>query len=138
MNNTTIISVAEQKQLQLLRSGLLTADKFINKNYLINVSEQDVVPIDEINQSTNAIRLFEILKLVYDKTENINDKLISVYSAIQNVDSSALLIIDGNAQEVTFYIGIRSLRNASTASLILEKSFIGNFPGSTLRPMKNS
>lgn len=46
-------------------------------------------------------------------------------------------MINGNGREVTFYIGIRSVDNAATASKILEKSFVGNFPGSTLRSMKN-
>lgn len=137
MDNTAIVSVQEQKQLQLLNNGLITADRFINKNYLINISEQNIVPLDEYEKTTNSIRLFQIIKLVYDKTENINDKLISVYSALQNVDSSALLVINGNGKEVTFYIGIRSVDNAATASKILEKSFVGNFPGSTLRSMKN-
>ena len=137
MNNTAIVSVQEQKQLQLLNNGLITADRFINKNYLINISEQNIVPLNDYEKTTNSIRLFQIIKLVYDKTENINDKLISVYSALQNVDSSALLVINGNGKEVTFYIGIRSVDNAATASKILEKSFVGNFPGSTLRSMKN-
>jgi len=138
LENTTLSSVQEQKQLQFLNNGLITADRFINKNYLINVAEQNVVPISDFEKSTNSIRLFQIMKLVYDKTENINDKLISVYSALQNVDSSAVLVINGKNGEVTFYIGIRSSDNAAIASKILEKSFIGNFPGSTLRSMKNS
>lgn len=102
MDNTAIVSVQEQKQLQLLNNGLITADRFINKNYLINISEQNIVPLDEYEKTTNSIRLFQIIKLVYDKTENINDKLISVYSALQNVDSSALLVINGNGREVRF------------------------------------
>ena len=138
MDNNTIVSVQEQRQNQLLSSGLITADRFINKNYLINISKQNVISLSENEKSNNAIRLFQIIKLVYDKKENINDKLISVYSALQNVDSSALLIIDGKGNEVTFYIGVRSMENAATASKILEKSFLGNFSGSTLRSMKNS
>ncbi|MCR5322057.1 MAG: DUF87 domain-containing protein [Lachnospiraceae bacterium] len=138
MENTTIVTVQEQKQVQMLNSGLITADRFINKNYLINIADQPVVPLDESEKSTNAIRLFKIVKLVYDKKENINDKLISVYSALQNIDSSALLVIESNGKEITFYIGVRSIDNAATASKILEKSFVGNFPGSTLVSMKNS
>lgn len=138
MDNNAIVSVQEQKQLQLLNSGLITADRFINKNYLINISEQNVVALAENEKNTSAIRLFKIVKLVYDKKENINDKLISVYSALQNVDSSAILVISGDGQQVTFYIGVRSVENAATASKILEKSFLGNFSGSALKNMKNS
>ena len=138
MDSNAMVSVQEQRQMRLLNSGLITADKFINKNYLINIAEQNVVPLNEIEKNTSAIRLFQVVKLVYDKKENINDKLISVYSALQNVYSSALLIINGNSKEVTLYIGVRSEENAATASKILEKSFLGNFSGSTLRSMKNT
>lgn len=138
MEDRTYVSALEQKQTQALNSGLITADKFINKNYLINIAEQNVISISEDEKNTNSIRLFQIVKLVYDKKENCNDKLISVYSALQNVNSSAILLIDGNGTEVTFYIGIRSDENAATASKILEKSFLGNFSGSTLKNMKNS
>ncbi|MCR5608347.1 MAG: ATP-binding protein [Lachnospiraceae bacterium] len=131
-----LVTVKEMKDLSILNNGLLTADKFINKNYLINVADNEVVPLNDSEKNIDAIRLFKVDKLVYDNKENVNDKLISVYSALQNVDSSALLVVDGNKNNITFYIGIRSQSNASTASMILEKSFIGNFPGSTLRSMK--
>lgn len=133
--DTSLVSIEERKQSQLLKSGLITADRFINKNYLINIAEQNVVPLNEEERSTN-IRLLQILKLVYDK-ENINEKLISVYSAIQNV-SSAILIISGSGKDITFYIGINSIQNASVAANILDSSFVGNFPGSSLRRLKNS
>ena len=138
MDNISSLTINEQNQMQLLNNGLITADRFINKNYLINISKQSVVPLPEEEKNTNAIRLFQIVKLVYDKQENVNDKLISVYSALQNVNSSALLLINGDGKSTTFYIGVRSNQNAATASKILEKSFLGNFSGSTLRQMRNS
>lgn len=138
MDNAALMSIAEKNQIQLFNNGLVTADRFINKNYLINISEQRVVPLAENEKGTNSIRLLKIVKLVYDKEENINDKLISVYSAIQNVNTTALLIINGNGKEITFYLGVRSATDAPVAAKILEKSFLGNFPGSKLQSMKNS
>ena len=138
MPEANIISVQEQKQLQILNNGLLTADKFITKNYLINLSKQDVVLMNEDEMDSHFIRLFQILKLVYDKKENVNDKLISVYSTLQNINASTLLIINGDGREVSLYIGVRSKESASTASSVLEKSFLGNFTGSSLRNMRNS
>ena len=102
MDGMNTMTVNEQRQIQLLNNGLVTADRFINKNYLINIAEQNVVPLNEMEKNTGAIRLFQIVKLVYDKKENVNDKLISVYSALQNVDSSALLVINGSGKEATF------------------------------------
>lgn len=70
MDNTAIVSVQEQKQLQLLNNGLITADRFINKNYLINISEQNIVPLNEYEKTTNSIRLFQIIKLVFLKSQS--------------------------------------------------------------------
>ena len=50
MDNTALVSVQEQKQLQLLNNGLITADRFINKNYLINIAEQSVVPLSDFEK----------------------------------------------------------------------------------------
>ena len=58
MAEANIISVQEQKQLQILNNGLLTADKFITKNYLINLSKQNVVLMDEAEMDSHFIRLF--------------------------------------------------------------------------------
>ncbi len=138
MDNATMLSIAEQNQIQLFNNGLIMADRFINKNYLINISEQRVVPLSEGEKGTNSIRLLKVVKLVYDKEENINDKLISVYSALQNVNSTALLLICGSGKEITFYLGVRSDTDAPIAAKILEKSFLGNFPGSELESMKNT
>lgn len=137
MNNSTTLSVTEQDQLHILSNGLKTADRFINKNYLINLSERNIVPLDETRHSTREIRLYQIEKLVFDKEENINDKLISVYSSLLNINSSVLFVIDGGTQSTSLYIGVRSYDNASVAGLILEKSFLGNFPGSSISRLRN-
>ena len=138
MSSAAVVSVQERKQAIMLENGLLTADRFINKNYLIHLSDQNVVALSDQEKNPGAVRFFRIVKLVFDKKENVNDKLISVYSALQNVDSSAMLIISGDKTGAAFYLGIRSDENAAVASKILEKSFLGNFPGSTLSSMKNS
>ena len=122
----------------VLEEGLLLADKFINKNYLINLNNNDILQIDEEMKRTNFLRLYKITKLVYDPKENVNDKLISVYSALQNLESTAILIIQSNKEKVEFFLGIRSIDNAATCGKILEKSIKGNYPGSKIEGMKNS
>lgn len=128
---------SEKNQMQLITNGLITADRFINKNYLINLSENKVLPIDDHMKNSTSIRLYRVEKLVYDKKENINDKLISVYSSLFSIGSSALLIINGNKKDVEFYLGIRANNSASVAGAILEKSFLGNFSGSSLYRLRN-
>ena len=122
----------------VLEQGLLLADKFINKNYLINLNNNHVVPIEEEMKRTNFLRLYKITKLIYDPEENVNDKLISVYSALQNLESTGILIIESNEEGIEFFIGIRSVESAATCGKILEKSIKGNYPGSKIEGMKNT
>lgn len=138
MEELQIVSAEEQKQTKLLENGLVMADRFINKNYLINMQEREIVPISEYEKNTGALRLFKVKKLVYDKKENVNDKLISVYSALQDIEGTALMIVDSDGKRISYYIGVRTAENAATASLIMEKSFMGNFSGSELHGLKNS
>lgn len=133
-----MITVEEKRQAKLLENGLIMADRFINKNYLINLQEREILALDEGEKITNAIRLYQVEKLVFDKNENVNDKLISVYSALQDIGGTALLLIDSDGTKISYYIGTRTAANAATAGKILEKSFMGNFPGSSLRNLKNS
>lgn len=122
-----------------LEEQIQVADAFINKNYLLNLSNCEVIPFDP-ELGYGNIRLFEVERFTFDEDENVNDKLISVYGALQEFHTEALLIIDGNAEGVTFYIGTRSRREnaARTAGAILEKSILGNFPGTILKRKDNS
>ncbi len=138
MDRLMNLTAEELRNRNTLETGMLTADKFVNRNYLIQLSGNSVLPLDPQERSTGSIRLFRVEKIVYDKKENVNDKLISVYSALQDVDSSVLLILDGKPKGASMYIGVRSEANAATAGKILEKSFRGNFCGSRLKSMVNS
>lgn len=64
-----------------LEKGMLYADTFVNKNYLINLDRYPLVELDSAEKSDEYIRLYQIERIVYDVDENANDKLISVYSA---------------------------------------------------------
>ena len=117
----------------VLEKGMLYADAFVNKNYLINLDRYPLAELDPAEKSDEYLRLYQIERIVYDVDENANDKLISVYSAFFNIQATGLLIIQSTRRELGFYLGIRSVDNASTAEAILEKSFKGNFAGSQIR-----
>lgn len=128
----------EQDESAILSSGLVYADAFVNKNYLVNLNNYPVATIDDDFKTHNSIRLFKLEQIVYDQNEDINDKLISVFSALSSIGCNAILIIDSTNTGVDYYIGIRSEENASTAGKIFEKSLKGNFPGSILSSLKIS
>ena len=49
-----------------ISDGLESADNHINRNYLINATSHDVLPIMDDDNWANRIRLFQITKIVYD------------------------------------------------------------------------
>lgn len=116
-----------------LEKGMLYADTFVNKNYLINLDRYPLVELAPAEKSDEYIRLYQIERIVYDVDENANDKLISVYSAFFNIQAAGLLVIKSTRNALGFYIGVRSVDNTSTAEAILEKSFKGNFAGSQIQ-----
>lgn len=138
MKEYNLATKQEQQREWMLENGILMADRFINRNYLINLSNYPIVEMSNGDKSRNRLRLYQIEKIIYDKKENSNDKLISVYSALQEIESSAVLVICGEKDKITYYLGVQASENVSTAGKILEKSFLGNFPGSQLRGLKNS
>lgn len=138
MKEYNLATKQEKQRERVLENGILMADRFINRNYLIQLSNYPIVEMSNEDKSRNRLRLYQIEKIIYDKKENSNDKLISVYSALQEIESSAVLVICGERDRITYYLGVQASENVSTAGKILEKSFLGNFPGSQLRGLKNS
>lgn len=137
MTENALAEINENKRAAMINSALVTADRFVNKNYLVDLPNNSILKISEESKQTNDIRLFKVLKLVYNDKENVNDKLISVYSALHSIQSTVLLYIIGDGDSTSIYIGVRSQRNAATAGKTLQKSFIGNFPGSILENQRN-
>lgn len=123
---------------KILNDGLLFADRFINRNYLTEISNNEVFVLNDELKKINNIRLYKVLKVVYDASDDIIDKLTSVYSAISNINSSCAMIMNSTGEEVEFYIGVRDNNGVSTAGKILEKSFKGNFPGSEISKLNNT
>ena len=65
---------------------------------------------EEAEKTFSVMSLFQIDKIVYDENENINDKLVSVYSALSNFGSTALLLIDSDEGGVNFFLGTRDTK----------------------------
>ncbi|MDT0160660.1 helicase HerA domain-containing protein [Bacillus sp. AG4(2022)] len=127
---------------QQVEPALNNATKFMEKSYLHELGNYKVVSVaqDMIYNESNVgrhIRLFRIEKIVYDKNEDITEKLVNVYNALGNLNNSLIVIIDSNGSEVNFYLGTRS-NQVSIAQESMQKSMKGNFPGTKLIKFKNS
>lgn len=114
---------------EIMQNGFEIVDLFTNKNYLTDIDKYKPIPLLSSQRSFSYISIFEISKIVYDANENINDKLVSVYSALSNFGSSALLFIFSDIEGVKFYLGTRSTDQPNTAKKILQNNLRGNFPG---------
>ncbi len=112
-----------------LAQGFAVADMYLTQQYLDRFSAGTVYEPDNTVMDVLKMRVFQISKLVYDPEEQINDKLISVYSSLHNMDSAVALIIRSNSKEVGFYAAVRSEDNAELAGETLCSVLKGNFPG---------
>lgn len=120
--------------------------------------EQADIPIKEepfVNSVINRIsvgenvRLYKVEKIVYDKNENVHDKLITVYSSISSQYRSALIILlKGYKNRVEIYMGV-ALKSFNSAGLVdtttrnnIGNSFhgllLGNFPGTVAELAKSN
>ena len=95
MNNTNVIY-----DEQLLQDNIAVANKFVNRSYLSELSELEVVPLAEHQKRFQSIRLYKINKLIYDSSEDVNDKLISVFNSVQNTRSNLVLMLCGKKNSV--------------------------------------
>ena len=123
---TALISKA-QYELNF-KEGLALTDLYLNQKYLdffYTGSIKDVPK--EIKK--DHIRIYEITKLVYDTKEQINDKLISIYSSLHSVNSAVAIIIKSNGETQNFYVATRSAGDHVLAGNTLHDSLQGNFPG---------
>ncbi len=117
-----------------LAQGFLVADQYLNQRYLDHFASGDIVsPIN--NFDTDAIRIYLVKKIVYDTKEQVNDKLISVYSSLHSLNSAVAIIVSANEKEICFYIATRSTDITSLASNTLCSSLKGNFPGIDISDM---
>ncbi|MCK8827925.1 DUF87 domain-containing protein [Natroniella acetigena] len=120
------------------------ADDFVNRSYLNKLEKYDVKELpDAIKEFDvdNTFRFFKINKLVYDRTENNLDKLANVYSSLEDINASLVMIINSKKENVEIYLGIKRVAQDSTPAIaekILKKSFSGNFPGSEIANVKGN
>lgn len=114
------------------------ANEFIDKTYFGNLDECEIREVEDYKKRYNLSRIFQITKIVYDMSEDINDKLISVFNSIVPFCKNLVFIVKGSKEETTIYLGIKSRQIGETqiSSEILHDAFLGNFPGSNLVPLK--
>lgn len=121
-----------------IETGLLLAESFIKKYYLDDMSTYNVNsltrPVREATL-TKTVRLYKLTGIVFNKSENVLNKLNNVYSALHSLNLSLIMLITSTKSGVDFYFGVK-VRNEEeiddSIAQIFEKSFCSNFPGSDI------
>ena len=113
-----------------ITNDIAVANQFVKRSYLNDLTEYEVVPLAENQKKFQSIRLYHIDKLIFDKSENVNDKLVSVFNTVQNTRSALVMLLRGTVDGVELYLGVQSNREVSVADRVFSKSLLGNFPGS--------
>lgn len=117
------------------QSALQVVDDIVLKNYLAQLEDMEIVPLDEatLNESlAENVRFFKITQMVYEKDEFSTYKFASVFNALATLNCAVFVIIDSDGETTDFYMGIRSLNSDRTTHSLketLEKSMYGQFPG---------
>lgn len=119
------IRLAQSMQLE---RGLLYADKYVNRQYMVGLPMYSVQDASVAGYS--HMRLYRLDKLVYDAEEELSDKLISLYGALNSILSTVILVLKSSKDGVEMYLGTGCESQASTAGSILQTGILGNFNGS--------
>ena len=134
----------DKRNSEDLAKAFQNADTIIMKKYLFGMDRLPIVVptfLKENKEGKDALRrknfqLFKIERIVYDKEENILDKLATVYNSVSSYgDTSIVMLLNADEKGVSIYLGTacRGKNEKSTPyTETLATSFMGNFLGSEI------
>lgn len=131
----------EEKIIDLAQAYVL-ADDILNKKYLAELGNYQIVPLREIDKNLadttcgDCVRIFHINRITFDKEENNQEKLLNVYSALHGCGGAVILIAQSKEDHVDFYLGTR-FNGDYLAQDILQNAMAGNFSGSNMELKKS-
>ena len=130
---------------QKLVDGLIHAKELlrdiVGKQYLHELSQKTVLPLPKELDGIENLQIFRITEMVYQEKEISAYKFAAVYGAVQHIDASIALIIQGHRGKTEFYLGVRrhDPKKDTTSSIreTLENALKGQFPGVKTEGMKD-
>lgn len=120
-----------------------SVNSFIRKEYLSELCDAQIVPVpSHISQIAvgKNVRLFKLMSLAYSSTDDIYEKITSIYSALSGFDAKQVLILDSDGFKATLYLGIAT-NDTDKLGMEFETfkgSFSGNFPGAKIAILNNA
>ena len=139
---TTVMDIHDMNKLML---SLELSKNVITKDYLCKLSEYEVADIPEKLKQLDIseyTRMFKFKKMVYDKNENVIDKLVTVLNAAYSSKATVVTLISGHKFFTEYYVGIvgkdieQRNTDVTTQKATLSGALIGNFPGLEMETIK--
>lgn len=121
---------------------LYMAEQVINQAHYSNLSELNIIPLDEDSQNILAedvLCLFKISEIVYDENEQSVDKFSTVFNALHSCGASCIMILECIEGRSDLYIGAvnkqkyENIYYLNVIRDILKTSIYGNLPGSEIK-----
>ena len=128
-------SITMQKLNRDYQTALCAVDDMILKNYVTDLSQMEIVPLDKEalkNNIRDNVDFFKITEMVYEKEEEAVHKFASVFNTLALTESAVYVIINSDGVKTDFYMGIRASdeeRTTSSLKNLVEKTLKGQFPG---------
>lgn len=123
------------------REGLRLAETFVKKFYLDGLDRYEVTKASrsvlELSTDRNLV-MYKISGLIFNKDENVQDRLNNVYSSMHGLNLSVVFMLRSDGREISFYIGTKTVNDNDDFQVNLElanafeQTFRGNFPGSEI------
>ena len=138
-------------------NALAKVDKIVMRKYISNIDKRPIfvpsydvsfIPVDDMENATcivgTNIMLAKLTRVVFDKDENILDKLTTAYCATAMYEAATLVMLlksDGNNIDV--YLGTVCKKTDDSfvpqkQITALVRNFEANFPGSRLEEIEDS
>lgn len=127
---------------QQMQDASKLVDDVILKNYLNDLTQYEVLPLDDNLKKIGDIRMFRITEMVYQKNEYSTYKFASVFNAVQNLECGVFVMIQSDGERQEFYMGVRNLDRGQRTTASLEKTLkgalTGQFPGVKTRLLEGT
>lgn len=143
-----------------LYAAFTAADNIVLKKYIPKLSDAPCIEMSDNLKSIKIgdnVSLYRVARVIYDKHENVQDKLTTIYSAVFSLKNYGLImLINGHKDYVDLFVGVatrnvlpRINQDAKVEQLaivekeladngkVLKNAFLGNFPGTELLPVNN-
>lgn len=96
--------------LKDLYAAFGAADSIVLKKYIAKLSDAPCIQLSDELKSIKVganVSLYQVAKIIYDKNENTQDKLTTVYSTIFSLRNYGLaMLLNGHKEHVDLYLGV--------------------------------